>query len=68
MRTAKKLVNFRIDPDLLAELEAIRNETGATVSEQIREALIKWVRSYHRHGSAALKSTRPWQTRGERTR
>jgi antitoxin component of RelBE/YafQ-DinJ toxin-antitoxin module len=35
----KKLINFRIDSELLEGLEAIRTRDGIPVSEQVRRAI-----------------------------
>lgn len=58
MAPARKLLNFRIEPDLLADLERIRDETGVTVSEQIRRAIETWVNAYDRRGPAIKKTAR----------
>lgn len=39
----KRLTNFRIDDELLAGLEAIRNRDGVSVSEQVRRAIRHWL-------------------------
>ena len=41
----KKLTNFRIDEELLAQLEAIRIKDGIPVSEQVRRGIVMWVDS-----------------------
>ena len=58
MAPARKLLNFRIEPELLAELERIRDEAGVTVSEQIRRSLEQWVAAYNRRGPAVKKTAR----------
>jgi antitoxin component of RelBE/YafQ-DinJ toxin-antitoxin module len=37
------MTNFRIDPDLLEALRAIRQRDGLPISEQIRRAIRAWV-------------------------
>jgi hypothetical protein len=39
----KRLINFRIDTDLLDGLEAIRTRDGIPVSEQVRRAMAMWL-------------------------
>lgn len=58
MAPARKLLNFRIEPELHGDLERIREETGVTVSEQIRRALETWVAAYDRRGPAIKKTAR----------
>jgi antitoxin component of RelBE/YafQ-DinJ toxin-antitoxin module len=51
------MLNFRIEPELQADLERIREESGVTVSEQIRRALEAWVAQYQRQGTVPRKRT-----------
>jgi hypothetical protein len=37
------MTNFRIDPDLLEALRAIRKRDGLPIAEQIRRAIRQWV-------------------------
>ena len=39
----KQAMNIRIDPDLVLELEAIRDAQGIPVSEQIRRGIRLWL-------------------------
>lgn len=39
----KKLVALRLDPDLIAGLERVKETTGAPVAEQVRRAIRAWL-------------------------
>jgi Ribbon-helix-helix protein, copG family len=41
----KRLAAFRLDPDLIAGLEQIKQKTGAPVAEQVRRAIRAWLAS-----------------------
>jgi hypothetical protein len=43
--SAKKQTAFRIDPDILEGLRAIKERDGVPVSEQVRRALAAWIES-----------------------
>ena len=43
--TKKTPTNFRIDPEILEGLRAIRERDGVPVSEQARRALLAWLES-----------------------
>ena len=42
--TPRRLYNFRIDPELEAGLKAVKVRDGISESEQIRRALLEWLR------------------------
>ena len=42
--TARRLYNFRIDPELDAGLKAVKARDGISESEQIRRALQEWLK------------------------
>jgi hypothetical protein len=42
---AKKLTNFRIDPDLAVGLKVVKERDGIPEAEQIRRALRVWLES-----------------------
>lgn len=52
---ARKLTNFRIDPDLATGLKIIKERDGIPEGEQIRRALRAW-----------LESKRAMKTQGKR--
>ncbi len=41
----KKLTNFRIESELLEAMQAIRDRDGIPVSEQVRRAIVAWVKT-----------------------
>lgn len=41
----RTMTNFRIDPELLEALRAIRERDGLPIAEQIRRAIRVWVES-----------------------
>jgi hypothetical protein len=43
--TARKMRNFRIDPELEAGLRAVRERDGIAESEQIRRGIRLWLQS-----------------------
>jgi hypothetical protein len=43
--SAKKQTAFRIDPDILDGLQAIKERDGIPLSEQVRRALRRWLES-----------------------
>jgi hypothetical protein len=45
MEVAKKLTNFRIDPDLAAGLKLVKERDGIPEAEQIRRAVRAWLES-----------------------
>lgn len=40
----KKLAAFRLDPELIAGLQAIKDKTGAPIAEQVRRAIVAWLK------------------------
>lgn len=43
MSTQARLTGFRLSPELLDALQAIKERDGIPISEQVRRALAKWV-------------------------
>ncbi|MBM3818553.1 MAG: ribbon-helix-helix protein, CopG family [Acidimicrobiia bacterium] len=41
--SAKKQTAFRIDPDIMAGLQAVKERDGIPLSEQVRRALTAWL-------------------------
>jgi hypothetical protein len=41
----RRLINFRIDPEQLAALQAIKQRDGIPLSEQVRRAIRRWIES-----------------------
>jgi hypothetical protein len=41
--SAKKQSNFRIDPEIMDGLQAIKDRDGIPLSEQVRRALRAWL-------------------------
>ena len=39
----RRLINFRIDPEQLAALQAIKQRDGIPLSEQVRRAIQRWI-------------------------
>jgi hypothetical protein len=39
----KKLAAFRLDPELIAGLEDVKERTGAPIAEQVRRAIARWL-------------------------
>lgn len=39
----KKLTAFRLDPALIAGLQAVKDRTGAPIAEQVRRAIVAWL-------------------------
>ena len=54
--SARKQSNFRIDPDLMEGLHAIKERDGIPLSEQVRRALRAWLAE---KGVKPKKPTRP---------
>jgi antitoxin component of RelBE/YafQ-DinJ toxin-antitoxin module len=50
-----KLTTFRIDDGMMAELQAIRDEVGIPVSEQVRRALQAWIDAHKKKGAKRRK-------------
>jgi hypothetical protein len=42
--TPRRLYNFRIDPELEDGLKAVKERDGISESEQIRRALLEWLK------------------------
>ncbi len=40
----KKLAAFRLDPELIEELQAVKERTGAPIAEQVRRAIVAWLK------------------------
>jgi len=51
----KKQTAFRIDPDILAGLQEVKERVGIPISEQVRRALRTWLESM---GDKSLKTER----------
>jgi Ribbon-helix-helix protein, copG family len=60
----KKLAAFRLDPDLIAGMEAVKERTGAPVAEQVRRAIRQWLAS---QGAAPTTATRKRATARKRS-
>jgi hypothetical protein len=43
--SAKKQTAFRIDPEILDGLQAVKDRDGVPISEQVRRALVAWLES-----------------------
>ena len=56
--TPRRLYNFRIDPELEAGLKAVKARDGISESEQIRRALLEWLKQ---KGVMKAERTRPAQ-------
>jgi predicted DNA-binding protein len=41
----KKLAAFRLDPELIEGLQAIKDRTGAPIAEQVRRAIVAWLKA-----------------------
>jgi hypothetical protein len=41
----KELTAFRVDPELMEGLRAIKDRDGIPISEQVRRALVAWLES-----------------------
>jgi hypothetical protein len=54
--TRRQPTNIRIDPELMAALQRIREADGVPVSEQIRRGIALWLES---KGEAATKKSGP---------
>ena len=55
----RTLAAFRLEPDILDGLQAIKARDGVTVSEQVRRALRQWLK---------VKGYKPKVQKGERKR
>jgi hypothetical protein len=51
----KKQTAFRIDPEILAGLQAVKERDGIPLSEQVRRSLRKWLEER----GVTLKTTKP---------
>lgn len=40
----KKLAAFRLDLEQIAGLQAVKDRTGAPVAEQVRRAIVAWLK------------------------
>ena len=40
----KTLTAFRLDPELIEGLKAIKKRTGAPIAEQVRRAIVAWLK------------------------
>ena len=40
----KRLTAFRLDPELIDGLKAIKERTGAPIAEQVRRAIVAWLK------------------------
>jgi predicted DNA-binding protein len=41
----KKLAAFRLDPELIEGLQLVKAKTGAPIAEQVRRAIVAWLRA-----------------------
>jgi hypothetical protein len=41
----KKLAAFRLDPELIEGLQAVKDRTGAPIAEQVRRAIVAWLKA-----------------------
>lgn len=41
----KKLAAFRLDPELIEGLQAVKDRTGAPIAEQVRRAIVAWLQA-----------------------
>ena len=41
----RTLAAFRIEPEILKGLQAVKDRDGVPISEQVRRALVAWLRS-----------------------
>ncbi len=39
----KTFAGFRLDPELLDGLRAVKDRTGIPIAEQVRRAIVKWL-------------------------
>ena len=53
-----KPATFRLETEILAALEAIRERDGIPVSEQVRRALKEWIAEKGVHLKTAKRGTR----------
>jgi hypothetical protein len=51
---SRKVATFRVDADLLAGMETLKDRDGIPLSEQIRRALREWLT-----GKGVIKADRP---------
>ena len=42
----KRLTAFRLDPELIEGLKAIKKRTGAPIAEQVRRAIVAWLKQH----------------------
>ena len=42
----KTLTAFRLDPELIEGLKAIKERTGAPIAEQVRRAIVAWLKKH----------------------
>lgn len=40
----KKLAAFRLDSELIDGLQAVKDRTGAPIAEQVRRAIVAWLK------------------------
>ena len=50
----RKLAAFRLDPEIIAGLEEVKQRDGVPVSEQVRRALVAWLETKRVNPTAAL--------------
>jgi predicted DNA-binding protein len=43
MTQRKRLAAFRLDPELIDGLQALKDKTGAPIAEQVRRAIVAWL-------------------------
>ena len=44
--TPKRLTAFRLDLELIDGLKAIKKRTGAPIAEQVRRAIVAWLKKH----------------------
>lgn len=50
----RKLAAFRLDPEIIAGLDFVKQRDGVPVSEQVRRALLAWLEAKRVDPAAAL--------------
>jgi hypothetical protein len=58
----KKLAAFRLDPELIEGLQVVKDRTGAPIAEQVRRAIVAWLRS----NGVTMKTERPRASKRKR--
>jgi hypothetical protein len=55
VKPRKRLAAFRLDPELIDGLQAIKDKTGAPIAEQVRRAIQAWLKA----NGVTVKTERP---------